>query len=173
MTTRHVDQNGKGDTPPSRHCIFRVILRTDEIYAFDLSGAQFGYRETVSPWESYLQLRGVRHSEESIRFRPFGYKLNNVHGASNGVGLFAITMRYNIDFAKAAAFACEEFGSAEGHIPLSEMLKLPPKAYEHQRADLISFIAKALEVFNAEAKKRFRVTGFDLANLGQVHVVRM
>ena len=169
MTTRHVDQNCKGDTSPRRHCIFRVKLRTDEVYAFDLSGAQFGYRETVSPWESYLQSRGVRDSEESIRFRPFGYKLNSMHDASKELSLYGAIMKYNIDFARAAASACEKFGSAEGHVPLSEMLKLPQKAYEYQRADLVGFIAKALEVFNEEAKKRFRITALDFPNGPHVH----
>ena len=171
MTTRHVDQNRKGDTPTSRHCCFRVQLRTDEVYAFDLSGAQFGYRETVSPWESYLQLRGVRDSEESIEFGPFGSTLNALHGASNGLGLFAVTMKCNLWFTNAVSSACEDFGGAEGHVPLSEMVKLPQKAYEHHRTDLLTFSTKALEVFNAEAKKRFRATAMDLMYGSHVHVI--
>ena len=171
LKTHHVDQNRNRDMTEYPHAILRITLRTAEQYAFDLSGAQHGYWEPVVPWATYLQSRTIGDAMQGVTFHPLGHHLRIFESMPN-FGLYGVTMRYNVDFAKAAAFACEEFGSAEGHVPLSEMLKLPQKAYEGQRANLVGFIAKALEVFNAEAKKRFRVTGFDLANLGQVDVVR-
>ena len=40
-----------------RHRIFRVTLTSQEQYAVDLTGAQYGYHEECLPWEDYVTAR--------------------------------------------------------------------------------------------------------------------
>jgi hypothetical protein len=53
-----VDVNGKESIIDFTHRLFRVILKySGEVYALDLSGAQYGYYDPVAPFETYLEDR--------------------------------------------------------------------------------------------------------------------
>jgi hypothetical protein len=50
--------------PNTTHEILKLTLRSGEIFAVDLSGAQYGYHEPVIGWDEYKQTR-VREIEKS------------------------------------------------------------------------------------------------------------
>ena len=53
-----VDVNGKENNIDFTHRFFRVTLKySDEVYALDLSGAQYRYYDPVTPFETYLEER--------------------------------------------------------------------------------------------------------------------
>lgn len=134
------------------HVIFRIKLRNDELYAFDLSGAQYGYRETVVPWAHYEQSRLSNGSNKIIAIEKCGSCLGAVYATSRGTDLYDVVMRYNFILSDKARFACDDFVKKEGNQPLSEMLKLEHVAYEGRRDRLVSYISKALADFNAHQK---------------------
>jgi hypothetical protein len=53
-----VDVNGKESNIDCTHKLFRVTLKySGEVYALDLSGAQYGYYDPVTTFETYLEDR--------------------------------------------------------------------------------------------------------------------
>ncbi|PMD25988.1 hypothetical protein NA56DRAFT_551318, partial [Hyaloscypha hepaticicola] len=53
-----VDVNGKETILIFTHLFFRVTLKhSGEVYALDLSGAQYGYYDPVAPFETCLEDR--------------------------------------------------------------------------------------------------------------------
>lgn len=163
--------------------IFRVKLKTGEIFALDLSGAQFGYFETVIPWIPYLESRTGHKSENGLVFRTFGNSLRtaqeilstsklfetlDVADLVSGHGsLFQMTMKFNVDFSKEAWSACEKFGLTQAKRPLEEMLKLPHMAFEQMRNQLVSYVGQELVGFKAAREKKggfFKVVAVDPVN---------
>jgi hypothetical protein len=49
--------NGTPDFQDYRHILLRVELTGGEEYAIDLSGAQYGYYEPITPWNVYRDTR--------------------------------------------------------------------------------------------------------------------
>jgi hypothetical protein len=64
-------QEGKNDTP---HNILKVDIRNGEVYALDLTGAQFRYYDAVTPWEEYSNTRVERIivRDDWEEYRHFG-----------------------------------------------------------------------------------------------------
>lgn len=50
------DADGE-DLNSYRHELFRITTNNGEMYAFDLTSAQYGYHEPMVPWELYDNLR--------------------------------------------------------------------------------------------------------------------
>ena len=149
LTTRHVNENRIGPDLDFTHRILRIELKTGEIFAVDLSGAQYGYRETVMPWISYLQSRLGTSSEDGVELHPLGKTLEITQVASAGPGLFGIIMRLSYDYAQVVNAAYTEF---DQHCPLEQMFKLPQKEFERKRDQLLSSIAVALKNYNGKGE---------------------
>ncbi|KAL9066405.1 MAG: hypothetical protein Q9157_007150 [Trypethelium eluteriae] len=49
----YVDQGPR----PTLHDIWKITLKSDEVYVLDLAGAQFGNRDVVVPWQEYRSTR--------------------------------------------------------------------------------------------------------------------
>ena len=49
--------------------IIKVVLKNGEMYALDLTGAQFGHFDVISPWQTYVDCQ-IQHIE---KVAPLGY----------------------------------------------------------------------------------------------------
>lgn len=75
---------------PKTHCLLRVTLQDRSVYALDLTGAQYGFHQTITPWSEYVSLV----VKEVVAIKPFktisqAYKMQHllklvgVGGATN------------------------------------------------------------------------------------------
>jgi hypothetical protein len=67
-----------------RHTILRVITQDGHAFAIDGTAAQFGWAETIAPWEIYSAQR-VQHFSETIPFETFVDIFENTTRDSNDV----------------------------------------------------------------------------------------
>lgn len=142
------------------HVIFRVKLHNEDLYAFDLSGAQYGYLETVVPWAHYERTRLSNATNNIVTIKPFDGFRTSLYACIQGSSLRDVIMRYNVTLSEETFSVCNEFVKKEGNKPLKEMLKLEKVAFEGKRDRLVSYISKALAKFNADGEKnggRFNV----------------
>ena len=161
LETYHVDENGAIVDEEYGHQIVRVKLKTGESYALDMTGAQYGYVETVRPWVSYLKSRRGSISEEGLEFRHFGRELNMIRTTSNGSNLWSVVMRSNLDMTKVMNVAYEVFNR---HQDLQEILKLSQLDFDRRTDQLVTFVSSVLKANNDEGKGqggRFPVTPYD------------
>lgn len=148
-----VDKYRNHDKTMFPHVIFRVRLHSEELYAFDLSGAQYGYRETVVPWARYERTRLSNASNKIITINPSGSYSTTLQAAIQGSSLHDVIMRYNVILSEETFSACGEFVKKEGKQPLREMCKFEQMIFEGKRDRLVTHVSKALVDFNADWKK--------------------
>lgn len=151
------------------HVVLRFTLRSGEKYALDLSGAQYGFDETVAPWTPYLEKRVRGNNMSNVEIHPCGHMMGILQSHTLGPTLLGVLMRYNIDLTKIALSTCQDFLEKEGFPALSELPKLPEKAFKAKSAALAEHVDKALANFNNQGA-RFRVhavdrTGMPMGNL--------
>ncbi|KAL8635448.1 MAG: hypothetical protein Q9228_007059 [Teloschistes exilis] len=145
-----VDQNRIiHDRNEYRHEVFRVVLKTGEMYALDFSGAQYGYHDPVLPWDTYVQSRLGGDPRRIKAFHSFGnmYALNEK--IAQTPGLFGTTMKVNLALSKATTSACEHFAGAKKKRSLGDCLKLPQATFLSERDELIDHITKELRTWHA------------------------
>ncbi|KAL9580315.1 MAG: hypothetical protein Q9212_004568 [Teloschistes hypoglaucus] len=145
-----VDQNRiVHDRTEYPHELFRVVLKTGEMYALDFSGAQHGYFDPVLPWDTYLQSRLGGDPRRINAFHSFG----NIHALcakyAQNPELYGITMKVNLALSRATISACEHFAEAKKKRSLGEYLKLPQAAFLKERDELIDHIIKELRMWHA------------------------
>lgn len=161
-----VDEHGNPDTTEYAHSLLRVSLKSGESYAFDLTGAQFGYHETITPWSLYEQSRAKK---DRIVYRPSDHTLNLILAATfNSPTVRGITMRYNKSLANVMKGTCEEFADMKMNGEVWEMLKLAPVAFKYKRDELVHCVANVLRNFKAELKRQGRLPRVRPFQIGKV-----
>jgi hypothetical protein len=63
------------DPPESFHNLYRVTLKSGEIWAVDTTGAQYGYADPLCPWHYFEQYRSSKINREC----EFGYIRHQVY----------------------------------------------------------------------------------------------
>lgn len=161
-----VDEHGNLDTTEYGHTLLRVSLKSGESYAFDLTGAQFGYYETITPWSLYEQSRAKKGS---IAFSPSDLRLTLIIAASsNSPTVPGITWRYNKSLANVVKGTGEEFADMKGTEAVCDMLKLAQVAFECKSDQLVYCVAKVLTNFKAELKRQGRLPRARPFQIGEV-----
>ncbi len=149
------DEHGNPDTTEYGHTLLRVTLKSGESYAFDLTGAQFGYYDTITPWSLYEQSRA---KEGSIAFSPPDLRLNSMIAAtSNSPTVFAITTRYSKSVVNVVKGACDGFADMKGTRGGCDMLKLAQVAFDYKSDQLVYCVAKVLRNYKAELTRQGRL----------------
>lgn len=126
------------DSAKSEYVVFKITINEDEIYALDITGAQFGFYDPLTPWASYLENRietpGRIRRLESLRdgylarSRKFGQKKDwdNTRKNQNG------------ELAKSFSLAWEAWQVGNG--ALSAVLKLPEEVFRKKQGELLDLI---------------------------------
>ena len=144
------------DTTDYKHTILRVTMKNREKYVLDMTGAQYGWYEAVTPWPVYNASR-VRSFTEVL---PFGSAR---------------------DFLKARAVKCggqwqwirsikDQFAEVvdrivvrwqKDHISLTELLRLPEHDFQKNQASLVDAVEELLQRHKKflEAQGIFNVSG--------------
>ena len=60
------------EPPRNRHCVYKVTMKNGQMWAIDVTGAQYGYLDTLCPWSQYERER----CDKIDSIRAFGYFRN-------------------------------------------------------------------------------------------------
>ena len=130
----------KIDTTDYRHIIIKITTRTGEVYALDMTGAQYGWTECIVPWKLYVESR-VRKVEKVV---PFGetkvwyYKrANDIGGQYEWVSciheLFAEVLDGAVVFWQRS------------NITATNLVRLPEQEFQKKQASLLDAVEDLLE----------------------------
>ncbi|KAI1356295.1 hypothetical protein F5Y01DRAFT_309708 [Xylaria sp. FL0043] len=120
-----------------RHTVLRVTLMSNEQYAIDLTGAQFGWKETLAPWGVWADLRATRTDYE-----PF--KIANSGALTAGVIqslLEGEQHEFRMNLVKAIVKELESAVHAHPvHRSFDQLLKSDIQDYKRAENDIIAMV---------------------------------
>ena len=128
----------ESDSSKSEHVMFKITINEDEDYALDVTGAQFGFYDPLTPWASYQQNR----VETLGKIRPLR-RLRDSHRLpskdfSQKHGWDATRKALNRQFARIFGSASESWQAQNG--ALSAMLQLGEETFRKRQGQLLDFI---------------------------------
>ena len=120
------------------HMILQVKLQNDELYAIDISGAQYGFREPIYPWHIYeksriasmIAMKTLTNLKQ--RERLTGKKKR---GGKPG-------KRMEVEFAKVVDDAVETWQSC--NTTIAALSKMRNGEFESKREELLGFISEKI-----------------------------
>ena len=128
------------------HEIMKVTLKSGEVYAIDITGAQHGYYDAVYLWDQYVQTR-VQTAGEAMSFGS----LKAVYLGPEWCGLPRYQGRINrLDKAFAEAFDHAVGEWQRKGVKVAEMLRMGEEAFVRTREELMGYVAGVLQ----DLKKR-------------------
>lgn len=126
------------------HTIIRVTTMNGETYALDMAGAQYGWYEPVTPWQSYNTSR-VREIKDVVPFG--GTRVFCKTRADNTGGQHKWVHGIKEGFAKSVDEAVEWW--QRRNIPSSDLLRLPEHEFQKRRGSLIDTVDEFLQLYKA------------------------
>jgi hypothetical protein len=135
------------------HTCLRVTLNSGELYALDMTGAQFGYFEPVTPWKEFYENR-VRSFSVVNGVEDFGWWKNHLEerfGASvagkNGL------LSLHVEGSKSLIVDTLDW-EKETDQTVQQMLTLPESQFKIKQQELIDYIGIGLRLsMEAMARK--------------------
>jgi len=133
--------NNAIDKNEDAHFVIKAVLKNGDIYALDLTGAQYGHFDPVLPWQKYVESRASEVRTlvplDQVRIR------NNLRCEESGREGLVIS---------ANAFATSQMEQALGkwvseNLPLEAMLNLPDDSFKQKRAELLGVLKATLQDF--------------------------
>ena len=122
------------DNSKQGHAIVQLTLKNSDIYAIDITGAQYGYYDPVIPWDLYVASR-VESIQEIQALGSIEECRRRMRKAMQVTGRTKTIEEEIADVFSAAEEAWQvENGS------LSEMLKLPEDHFVAKQAELLEFV---------------------------------
>lgn len=140
------------DNNDYEHEIMQVTLKTGEVYAVDITGAQHGYYDSVYPWHRYLQTR-VRSTGELLSFGASKAKYCGAEWCGQPGYKGAVKIMHR-EFAVAFDRAVGEW-QAKG-VGVAEMLRMGEEGFVRTREELMRHVGGALQDFKRVFERRLR-----------------
>ena len=141
-----VDGTGTEDPDQYQHEVFKIILKNgDKVYTLDLSSAQDGYYEPVTPWEEYVEAR-VASLYPGKCFHYLGEYRNHIeacldaHDLSNEAASFP---SLNLKMYKALKRMTMDWEQKNGTV-VAAFLQLKPDNFE-KSTEMAGSILKGLQ----------------------------
>ena len=144
------------DNAEYEHEIMKVTLKSGEVYAIDITGAQHGYYDAVYLWDQYLQTRvktvGKVMSFGSLKAKYCGPEWCDLPGCNGAI------KRVHKAFAEAFDHAVGEW--QKKGVKVAEMLRMGEEAFVRTREELIGYVAGVFQdlkrSFEAEMASEMR-----------------
>ena len=139
-----IEPNGhESDSSKSEHVVFKITINETEDYALDVTGAQFGFYDPLTPWASYQQ-KCIRRLGKS---RPLK-GLRDHHGLPGKDfrkedGWDATGNSLNGQFARICGLAARSW--QEENIAFSAMLKLSQEIFCKRQKELLEFMDERID----------------------------
>ena len=139
------------------HTIIKITTRTGEVYALDMTGAQYGWTECIVPWEVYVESR----VEEVIDVFSFGgIKVwCNMDTEKRG-GRYKWVCGIKVLFAQVVDGAVMLW--QKGNMLTTNLFRLPEQDFQKKQASLIDSVEELLQKEKAsqESQGSFETEGF-------------
>ncbi|KAI6711359.1 hypothetical protein JHW43_006131 [Diplocarpon mali] len=128
------------DTKQPSHVVTKItIAQSQEEYALDLTGAQYGYREPVMPWSAYITSKIAKFVSRSPPGEVRVGFLRLMHFCKHPV----LTINYELSSCILPSVIRWEL---ERGLAIGEMLLLPQDKYERRQLELVDFVDEGLRV---------------------------
>lgn len=134
------------------HTVIRVTTKNGENYVLDMTGEQYGWHETVMPWQLYHASR-VREIRDVL---PFGgstlYWKSKADSPGWGIRIveaFVLEMDYALVLWQ------------KRNISLNDLLRLPEHEFQKKKASFLSSVDEMLQLSKAirESRGEFEISG--------------
>ena len=146
----------KIDATDYHHKIIKIVTRTGEIYALDMTGAQYGWTECIVPWNIYVESR-VRELKDAVPFG--GTKVwGNIKAKETG-GQYQRVHDIEVFFAQVVDGAVMLW--QRGNILTTDLFRLPEQDFQKRQASLLDVIEELLQKEKAfqESQGSFQCKG--------------
>ena len=120
------------------HHVLKITLKNDEVFALDMTGPQFGWRECIMDWDKFSESR-VQSVKEVRAF-----------GTSAKSNLSQTYQVYEVMTKGLYRFLSEWQQSNTTQVA---MMKLPEETYRQKRDLLFGFMDEAMSGLNASAQE--------------------
>lgn len=130
------------DATDYAHRVIRITLMNGEKYIVDLTGAQYGWQEVVTPLEMYQQSK-IRLVKEILPFG--GTRQFCKERAENTGGMAKWNHRADTAFETALNDLLKSW--QQGNMSLSTLLRLPDDQFEKQQAGLLEILEAGMQIY--------------------------
>lgn len=122
------------------HDIIKITTRTGEIYALDMTGAQYGWTECIVPWSHYVKSR-VREVKNVV---PFGEtKVWCLKRAKETGGQYKTVHDIKVLFAQVVD--CAVMFWQRANILTTDLFRLPEQEFQKKQASLLDAVEELLQ----------------------------
>lgn len=135
----------RSDNTGETHSIIQVTLSNGDAYAIDISSAQYGCYEPVTPWRLYVKSR-VK-SIVAVKLLPSIKESNGQTSKKKKKNRAKEVKRMEEEYAEAIGAAIEAWQTR--NMDLNALLKLREGPFEDERNGLLTFITERIEAHKA------------------------
>lgn len=139
---RQVHNERVVDMTDYKHSFLRVTTKTGEMYALDMTGAQFGWTESVLPWNIFASTR-ISVIDE---IEAFGFSKPYLKEKCLSLGE-ARTYIHAMDKTFEDAFTGCICGWQKANVALPALLQLPQERFDEQQQALLEHMDHAMQTF--------------------------
>ncbi|KAH6663160.1 hypothetical protein B0J14DRAFT_684647 [Halenospora varia] len=144
--TYAIAPDDKSDMRKFDHCLWRIELRySEEIHAFDITGAQYGYFTPITTFSKYCQQRVARFIALQVEYNYFGGCKDRVLTSQdkNMTPNFQSIMKLNQQFAELLMKGVRAWEIIERTL-LQLLLNASEKDFERRLKELVAYVTRAL-----------------------------
>ena len=139
-----INPDGHQNTKANQgHAIIQVTLKNSDIYAIDITGAQYDYYDAVIPWDLYIASR-VETIQEVQALGSIKERQEHINGHSETI---------EMDVAEIFGAAAKAWPAENG--PLSAMLKLRDDHFVSKQAELLDSIDRLVREQKARLEAKY------------------
>lgn len=158
---------GRIDNTEFRHSLFKIALHNDELYALDLTGAQYGWFEPLCPWTEVVENRCdehrisnmdgatyIRHSRHGTTTRTYSTRdpMDNVQDPAQSASAPQMNW-YQAVTGRAFAHAMQPYFDSQ---PAIDLLGLPQVYFKNLEREFLEYVRLEAEMATLVADEAWR-----------------
>lgn len=142
-----IQVDGEEDKRNYEHEVLQVVLKHGGTYIMDLTGAQYGHYQTVTPVKTYFHTR----ADFVHRRNPFGHQQNLMKGACGTLTWEGAIRDCNEQFCKGLNLFVHEW--QKENVSLGVALRLTQRDFLHRQRELLAFVEHNLRAYKKWAEE--------------------
>ena len=124
------------------HSVIRITLKNGDKYILDLTGAQYGWQEILTPYNQYRQSK-IREIKEILPFG--GTRQYCKQRAEKSGGMAKWQQEADIGFGSTVNDILKLW--QQWHMSLTTLLKLPDDQFQQQQAGLLEMVEAGMQKY--------------------------
>ncbi|KAJ9666716.1 hypothetical protein H2201_003120 [Coniosporium apollinis] len=129
---------GQVDEVDYRHHIMKVKLKSGEVYAIDITGAQYGFHRAMVPWAEYMS---TIHGAQNY---AFGTARDVIRERLRVRDLESLLERYNEETGLVFKTTLTEALWLAGGLSLPRLIRLPEPAFREKQTQILRHVQAGL-----------------------------